>query len=419
LSNCDNFLARIAKVSKQQFPLGARLTLADLEGDVHPILHQLRTAEPVSWLPALDGWLVTSYDYATAVMRDAQTFTVDHPGFSTAQVVGPSMLSLDGEAHRQHRQPFERPFRRRAVDTRFTPIVTNLANDLFDNMNMKGQAELRRDLAGPLAVQTMMAALGLETTAVSQLLQWYDDIVTAVTRVTAGEPVSAEGQAAFAALRHSLLPALNRPAGDNLLAGATVTANDLSEEQIIANAAVLLFGGIETTEGMIANAFYFLLTNPDLLALVQSDPALLPAAIEETLRLEPAAAVVDRYAVRKVALGSAVIQSGDLVRVSLAGANRDPAIFDEPDRFDHTRPNLSAQVAFAQGPHVCLGLHLARLEARVAVGQALARLPGLRLAGLHSAGLHSAPTPQVRQDAVPRGLVFRKPHALHVIWNAP
>jgi cytochrome P450 len=100
------------------------------------------------------------------------------------------------------------------------------------------------------------------------------------------------------------------------------------------------------------------------------------------------------------------------VRVSLAGANRDPAIFDEPDRFDHTRPNLAAQVAFAQGPHVCLGLHLARLEAQVAISQALDRLPGLRLAGLHS-----APTPQVRQDAVPRGLVFRKPQALHVVWD--
>jgi cytochrome P450 len=95
------------------------------------------------------------------------------------------------------------------------------------------------------------------------------------------------------------------------------------------------------------------------------------------------------------------------VRVSLAGANRDPAIFDEPDRFDHTRPNLAAQVAFAQGPHVCLGLHLARLEAKVAVGQALARLPGLRL----------APTPQAVREVVPRGLVFRKPRALHVVWD--
>jgi cytochrome P450 len=407
-------------VSKQLFPLGASLTLADLAGDVHPVLHRLRATEPVSWLPALNSWLVTSYDDATAVMRDAQTFTVDHPGFSTAQVVGPSMLSLDGDAHQQHRQPFERPFHRRAVDTHFTPIVTNLVNDLLDNISIKGQAELRRDFAGPLAVQTMMAALGLETTAVAQLLTWYDDIVTAVTRVTAGEPVGAEGQAAFAALRHSLLPALNRPAGDNLLAGAAATANGLSEEQIISNEAILLFGGIETTEGMIANAFYFLLTDPDLLALVQSDPALLPGVIEETLRLEPAAAVVDRYAVREVALVScsasettAVIQPGDQVRVSLTGANRDPAIFAQPDRFDPTRPNLAVQVAFAQGPHVCLGLHLARLEAVVAISQALARLPGLRLAGLHL-----APTPQARQEAVPRGLVFRKPHALHVVWDA-
>jgi cytochrome P450 len=394
-------------LSNQLFPLGASLTLADLEGDVHPILHRLRTAEPVSWLPALNGWLVTCYEYATAVMRDAQTYTVDHPGFSTAQVVGPSMLSLDGAAHQQHRQPFERPFRRRAVETRFTSIVSDRVNSLLDGLIAQGQAELRRDFAGPLAVQTMMAALGLETMTVAQLLSWYDDIVIAVNGVTAGEPVSAEGQAAFTALRHSLLPALKRPPGDNLLATAAANAHSLTPDQIIANAAVLLFGGIETTEGMIANAFYFLLTHPDMLAQVQNDPSLLPAVIEETLRLEPAAAVVDRYAVREVRLGAAVIQPGDLVRVSLAGANRDPAVFAEPDRFDPARPNLAAQVAFAQGPHVCLGLHLARLQAEAAIGQALARLPEL----------HLVPMPQARQEAIPRGLVFRKPYALHVVWD--
>jgi cytochrome P450 len=121
------------------------------------------------------------------------------------------------------------------------------------------------------------------------------------------------------------------------------------------------------------------------------------------LRLEPAAAVVDRDATREVELGGARIGRRELVRVSLAGANRDPAVFPDPNRFDVLRANTKLQAAFAQGPHVCLGMHLARLEARVALSRALERLPGLRL------------DPSV--DTRPTGLVFRKPAALPAQWK--
>jgi len=128
-----------------------------------------------------------------------------------------------------------------------------------------------------------------------------------------------------------------------------------------------------------------------------------PAAIEESLRLEPAAAVVDRYATRDARLGGAGIKAGDQVTVSIAGANRDPAVFGEPSVFDVRRPNAGRHLAFAHGAHFCLGAHLARLEARVAVETLLARLPGLCL--------------DPRYASAPRGLVFRKPPGLHVRWN--
>jgi cytochrome P450 len=129
------------------------------------------------------------------------------------------------------------------------------------------------------------------------------------------------------------------------------------------------------------------------------------AAIEESLRLEPAAAVIDRYATASTALGSATIEAGELVRISLAGANRDPAVFDDPDWFDLARPTARRHLAFAQGPHVCVGVHLARLEARTAVSALLSRLPGLRLDPDHPSEV--------------RGLVFRKPASLHVLWDGP
>jgi cytochrome P450 len=388
------------------FPVGAGLNLTDLETNLHPILHRLRATEPVSWIPVLKAWLVTRRDLAIEVMRDSQTFTVDHPGFSTGQVVGPSMLSLDGSEHLRHRIPFESPFRLGAVQTRFHQTVAGTVQQLLDGLVAKGQAELRREFAGPVAVTTMITALGLENTQVTAVLGWYDTIVEAVTRVTAGEPVSPDGRAAFAALRDNLLPTLKRDPDSSLLAAASGLAQGLTDDQIVSNAAVLLFGGIETTEGMIANAFYLLLTNPEVFKIVHSKPDLLPVVIEETLRLEPAASVVDRYAVRDVRLGGAAIQAGDLVRVSLSGANRDPDTFANPDAFDPFRPNLRSHVTFAQGPHVCLGLHLARLEAQLALEGALKYLPRLRL---ESTGV-------ARQSASPRGLVFRKPQALWVRW---
>lgn len=391
----------------QAYPIGASLTLAELEANPHPALHRLRASEPVSWLPAFGGWLVTRRDLAIKVMRDATTYTVDHPGFSTARVVGPSMLSLDGIEQQRHRRPFEPPFRLAAVQSRFNTAVAEHTRRLLDGLVAKGRAELRREFAGPLAVNTMLTALGLVDTPVDAVLGWYDTIVDAVTRVTAGEPVSPEGRAAFAALHACLLPALRRDPDTSLLAAASGMAEGLSDDQIVSNAAVLLFGGIETTEGMIANALYFLLTNPELLASVHADPQLLPAVIEEVLRLEPAAAVVDRYAVDDAQLGAATIRAGDLVRVSLSGANRDPATFADPDRFDPLRSNLRSHVTFAQGPHVCLGLHLARLETHVALQQALERLPRVQLEA----------TTASLQAAHPRGLVFRKPQALNVTWQ--
>ncbi|MGZ4298192.1 MAG: cytochrome P450, partial [Solirubrobacteraceae bacterium] len=206
---------------------------------------------------------------------------------------------------------------------------------------------------------------------------------------------------------------------DSSLLAAAAGNGSLSTEQVISNAAVLLFGGIETTEGMIATAALHLLAERGRAGSAEAgaggaadaagadaargEPSALSAAIDESLRLEPAAAVIDRYATADVTLGDAAIGHGELVRLSITGANRDPAVFADPDVFDPQRPNLRRHVAFAQGPHVCVGIHLARLEARTALGALLGRLPRLRL--------------DPERPAEVRGLVFRKPQRLDVVWD--
>jgi cytochrome P450 len=393
-----------AAARAEAFPIGASATLDELEADPHPLLARLCEHEPVSWLPAIDGWLVTRRELTLLVMRDPETYTVDDPRFSTGQVVGQSMLTRDGAAQKRHRDPFARPFRLDAVRERFTEFVESETDRLIDEIEPAGRGELRRSLAGPLAVATMIRSLGLAETETTRVLGWYDSIVASVTGIAAGNPATPEGQEAFEALRASIEPVLERDASSSLVAAAASEAGGLTRPEVISNVAVLLFGGIETTEGMIANLIFHLLSHPEELALVEADPSLLTNAVEESLRLEPAAAVIDRYATRDVELAGASIARGELVELSLAGANREPSFFPDPDRFDVRRENARHNVGFAHGPHVCIGMHLARLEAHTAMRRLLERLPGLRL--------------DPEQPSEPRGLVFRKPPTLHVLWGA-
>jgi cytochrome P450 len=365
------------------------VSIEDLAGDPHPHLARVR---PLAWVPAIGGFLVTGRAAALEVLRDAGTFTVDDPRFSTAQVVGPSMLSLDGPEHERHRSAFAGVVRPRDVTDRFAPFVTTTVERRLDALDARDHADLRTELAAPVAASVVAETLGLDggdDAAVARLVGWYRAIVASVSAISAGSPPTPAGAEAMGEL------------GDHLR-GRLPHGDGLATEAMVSNAAVVMFGGIETTEGMILNALWYLLTVPGLLDEVRQHRDLVAAAVEESLRLEPAASRVDRFATRRATVAGTAIEAGSLVVVSLAGANRDPEEFPDPDRFDIHRPNGRRHLAFAAGPHLCLGMDLARLEARTAVAGVLRRLPDLRLDD-------DAPPPA--------GLVFRKPDRLPVSWG--
>lgn len=369
------------------------MSVADLTADPHPILHRLREKGPVSWIPALDAWLVTSHEHSVRVLLDPGTFTVDDPRFSTQQVIGPSMLSLDGAEHRRHRDPFAGPFRAARV-RELQDFALDTASRLLSDAAARRAGDLRSEVAGPLAVEVMARVLDLHDVEVADVLEWYVEIVDAVHAVTRGDPVPKSGHEAFAALASAV--AANR--SSSALLAPVEEEGRLSVDEIASNVAVLLFGGIVTSESSSAIAFRYLLDDPGLIDTLREDRTAIRSFVEETLRLEPSAAAVDRYATRDVVVAGKEISSGDLVRVSLSGANRDPAVFADPDRFDLNR-DFGRSVTFARGPHACLGIHLARLEAVAAV-TAMVDRPGV-----------------VAGDLQPiTGLVFRAPETVSVNW---
>lgn len=371
-----------------------QVSVLDLSTDPHPIWHRLRNEQPVAWIDPLQAWLVTSHALCNQVMFDPETFTVDDPRFSTQQVIGPSMLSLDGAQHKRHRDPFAGPFRAGAIRELET-YTRRTARELIAQVAAEGAGDLRERVAGPLAVRVMARILDLDVEP-GEVLSWYEYIVDAVHAVTAGEEVPHSGLLAF----EDLTGAVVRNRDTSRLLGPVEESGNLDVDEIVSNVAVLLFGGIVTSESSIAIAFRYLLDDPELMGQLMRDRTLVRPFVEETFRLEPSAGAVDRYAARDVTLGGVSISEGDLVRVSLSAANRDPAVFADPDRLELTRAELGKSLTFARGPHACLGIHLARLETGAAVDSLLDHGTGLMVGDL---------------DPI-KGLVFRVPATVAAFW---
>jgi cytochrome P450 len=375
----------------------AAVSIAELTEDPHPVWARLRRHGDVVWVGELGGWVTLTRAAGARVMRDARTFTVEDSRFSTGRIVGASMLSTDGAAHAAHRRPWAEVFKPVAVRDRFTRTLREEVACLLDRLAVAPVPDLRTGLAAPLATAAMAAALGLDGLRVGQVLDWYRAMVAGVETVSRGGDPPVAALQVVAAIRDHVGRTLDGPRRDTVLTAAAETAADA--DRLAADVAILLFGGVDTAESMTAIAAYHLLTHPDALDQVRADPALLPGAIQESLRLEPAATRVDRYATADAQVAGARIRAGDLVIVSLSAANRDPGVFADPDRYDIRRADAADHLAFAIGPHYCLGVHLTTLQTTLALGMLLERFPGIRAAG---------PLPPVT------GFVFRKPSSLPV-----
>ena len=388
--------------------MGATVTLEALEEDPYRVYDLLRRHEPISRIEAIGMWYVVNYDDVQAILLDDSNFVVGTPGSLLYDTFGSHMLTVDGTLHTTYRNSFRGAFTvgnlQRSMETWVRGSVARLIDDFPD-----GGVELRGAFARVLPVRSILRLFGLSDSAASDLRTWYDGFEAALANFTWDQSVRDAAHDYAAAFRGRIQEEIGRVRArptDSLLSDVANASelDRLSDEEIQRNASIIFFGGISTVEALILNSVCALCTHPAEMARVIADPSLLPAVIEETIRWRSPVQTATRHVVREVEINGVTFAPGDTVNCIIAAANRDPAVFQNPDRFCLGRPNAKRHLGFASGPHFCLGSHLARLQARVALEGLVGRLENL----------HLDPT----RPAVIRGHEFHQPHALHVAWDA-
>ena len=390
---------------QRRFPVGACITFDDMQDAGREFrLDELRAAEPVSWVPALGGWLVTSRELARELLLPRSGGSVQAQENLVRASTGTHMLTVDDPEHTRVREPFEIPFRAREAQARFGDFIARTSDSLIDAMVAQGQqAELIEAFAAPFAVTVAAEVIGLPLGEHTTI----DRIYTAFAEgmVYDGDPRrQINADAARADLDTILLAALRRRREDpdgSLTSEVLQRARGLSDEEVVAQLRVVMFGAIETIQASVANTVMYLLKNTDQLAAVMDDRSLVGGAVDESIRMMPPVAFIERWMREELVLGGVSIPRGEFIGISVLAANRDPQDFPDPLRYDVRRENARHSLSFSGGEHHCLGVHLARMQTAQAIGRLLERLPGLTLLAC--------------QD--PAGFAFRRPARLVVGWS--
>ena len=363
----------------------------------HPILAQMRVEAPIYKLNRKEmghyPWLLTRYEDCINLTKD-ERFTKDMiRGFGQAErdpndmmmqaaaTINRHMLTVDPPDHTRLRNLVHRAFTPRMI-REMGGRIQQIADELIDGMQDKPEIDLIADYAFPLPITVIAELLGVPSSDRAKFREWTQTIIIDGTRGVGGDRI-ATAALEFIMYFHQLFDERRTQPQDDLITGllqVEEAGDKLSSEELISMVFLLMAAGHETTVNLLANGTLDLLRNPDQLNKLRENPGLIDSAVEEMLRYNgPLGATTMRWALEDVELHGQIIPAGEMVLASLLGADRDPAVFENPNAFDITR-NPNPHIAFGHGIHYCLGAPLARLEGIIAFNTMLARLPNLSLA---------------------------------------
>ena len=388
----------------------ARMFGPEMLANPYPVYHLLRSMDPVHWQETFQGWVLTRYADVAALLRGPH---VSSERTAAAQARVPeefhelvafranAMLNADPPRHTRLRTLVSKAFTPAAVE-RLAPVIQQVVDQAVNAALARGGMDVMHDLAYPLPVTVIAQLLGVPPEDRDQFKKWSDDITSTAGNVMANltpdhyRLALQSTRELTSYFRKVVAERRVRPRDDLLtaMARAEEQGDRLNEDELYANAVLLLNAGHETTTNLIGNGTWALLQFPEERRRLHDDPALAPTAVEELLRFDSPVQFTSRLLKEDMTVGGKTLRAGQPVLLLLGAANRDPAQFPEPDRLDVGRAD-NKHVAFGLGPHFCLGAPLARLEGRIVLQTLLRRLPKMRLDG---------PAPEYRDNFNLRGL---------------
>jgi cytochrome P450 len=352
-------------------------------------------------------YTVYPFDLVSQVLRDNHSFSNESIRETMGRVMGDKVLvGLDEPEHKRQRNLVAGAFRSKALTRWEDTLVRKVVDEMVDRFVDRGRAELVRELTFQYPVQIIAEILGIPRADYPRFRHWAMAIINMAARPEAGWQASQELRAYMV----EVVEDRRRNPRDDVITDLVTarierddgTVEALDDEEIYSFVGLLLPAGAETTYRASGNLLFGLLTHPDQLDAVRADRSLLTQAVEEGLRWENALLVTSRTCLRDTEVGGHPIPAGAAVIAHIGAANHDPRYWDDPDSFDIFRPPRQAAI-FGFGPHMCLGMHLARMEVRVAVDTLLDRLPDLAL------------DPEA-EDVHIHGELFRSPLSLPVVF---
>jgi hypothetical protein len=388
--------------------VGESITLAELDRDPYPIYARLREEEPVSWVPAVQLWLVTRYDDVRFVDLTPEIFTAQTDPSTLNRTMGRNMLGSEGPDQERIRRITESPFRPRDVEERTQGMIPKLAHELVDGFVDRGQVDLFTEYCDPMSVRSLQFMLGLADVPWQDLLRWNEGMMPGLANFEGDPEKQAPADRASAELGEAIERVMDRleREPDGSVLSWMMRDHDgerMTREEIVANTKLMLSGGLQEPRDLIALTVWALGSRPEQLERVREDRSLAKAAVEETLRWAGPVGTSTRQTTTATELAGVPLEEGALIGAVLSSAGRDLSRFTDPDRFDIGRKE-GAHLAFAIGSHFCLGAWFGRYLARVSLDVLLDRLPNLRL--------------DPDRPVTLSGWEFRAPDSTWVRWDA-
>src|ERR671932_2512531 len=364
--------------------VGTEITVEQLESDPYPIYKHLRDEEPVCFVESVGLWLVTRWADVQHVDKTPQLFTGETEPSTLKRTFGPNLLASEGRYHDRIRSIIYPWFRVGAIGDYPDNVIAPIANELVDTFADRGSAELVSEFAEPLSARVLREALGLEDVEEETLRRWFVDLATGAANFEADPAKQEIADRASAEVNDTVAPVveqLRREPNDTLLSSMINTEVDgerLTTEEIQSNLKVMIVGGLQATTDLIALSLWAVLSHPDQWEEVKADPKLVDPAIEEAARWHSPVGTSTRQATQDIELAGVKLEQGALIAAVLASANQDERNWSEPTRYDiHRREG--AHLAFATGPHLCIGARLGRYQAHTGFRILLERLPSIEL----------------------------------------